>query len=135
MIFRIERQPPRSPIHIIWGGIAVIAVVIAGLIKPYLGILPACAFHELTGLPCPTCGGTRSLVALSGLKLGASFNYNPMIMMGIVGLVLFSFAVLLGVIFKRRTVIVFSSFEKKTIRFAIFILIIANWAFLILQAR
>jgi len=36
-------------------------------------------FNELTGLPCPFCGGTRSLLLLAGGRLWASLRTNPLI--------------------------------------------------------
>ena len=135
MDFRLENRAPQSPIHIIWGAIALLAIAAAGLIRPYLGLLPGCTFHRLLGIPCPTCGGTRSLAALSGLNIGDSFFYNPLVMLGVFGLLLFSLAYCLGIIFKKRAQITFSIIEKRLIRYTIIFTIIANWAFLIFHKK
>ena len=135
MDIRLENRAPQSPIHIIWGAIAIVAISAAGLIKSYLGLLPACTFHRLFGIPCPTCGGTRSLAALSGLNIGDSFFYNPLVMSGILGLILFSLAYCLGIIFKKRAQITLLILEKRLIRYTIIFTIIANWAYLILYKR
>lgn len=39
---------------------------------------PPCAFRWLTGLPCPACGCTRSLIAWSELDVIGAFLFNPM---------------------------------------------------------
>ena len=59
----------------------------AGLFVVYLGwnvywltqgSVPPSLFKSLTGLPCPTTGGTRSIYALCNGQLRLSLNYNPM---------------------------------------------------------
>ena len=37
-----------------------------------------CTFRTLTGIPCPACGTTRSLLSLLTLDVGAYIRYNPM---------------------------------------------------------
>ena len=40
--------------------------------------LPAtCVFYRCTGYPCPTCGMTRSLIALTHLDLGRAMAFHP----------------------------------------------------------
>ena len=39
-----------------------------------------CIFHELTGLYCPGCGGTRAVKALLGGEVLASFFYHPLVL-------------------------------------------------------
>src|SRR5438552_10603223 len=39
---------------------------------------PQCAFQAMTGLPCLTCGTTRSLLALGRFDLMRSFQFNPL---------------------------------------------------------
>ena len=57
------------------------AVFLAIILFPFL-ISPApagiitCKFHQITGLSCPTCGMTRSLVALTHLHLKEAFLYH-----------------------------------------------------------
>src|SRR5690348_8367312 len=41
-----------------------------------LGLGP-CAFRELTGRPCPTCGMTTAFAWLSRAELGRSWGANP----------------------------------------------------------
>lgn len=36
-----------------------------------------CTFRELTGLPCPGCGLTRSFISLGHARLREAWNYNP----------------------------------------------------------
>jgi hypothetical protein len=59
---------------------------LAGLALLAAALLPAarldrspvvCPFRRLTGLPCPTCGLTRSWVALLHGRLGESVSLHP----------------------------------------------------------
>lgn len=59
------------------------------------GLSYPCPFKFLFGLPCPTCGATRSLAALASLDLAQSLRFNPLILIG-------GTAALLGWIFHRR---------------------------------
>jgi hypothetical protein len=50
---------------------------------------PGCLFREVTGLPCPFCGLTHSMMALGQLDLGAAVMQNPL------GLLLLPLAIVL----------------------------------------
>jgi hypothetical protein len=50
---------------------------------------PVCTFRALTGLPCVTCGATRSVLAFSQGDLGAAWRLNPLIFAGICSVVVF----------------------------------------------
>jgi hypothetical protein len=64
----------------IWGWI-IPSTGLLGMIWLRLAGLPqiVCAFRTLTGLPCPTCGATRAVVALSRGAIGESFALNPLV--------------------------------------------------------
>lgn len=47
-----------------------------GFIKKLLGIGMPCAFHSLTGLYCPGCGGTRAVRELLYGDLRMSFQHH-----------------------------------------------------------
>lgn len=36
-----------------------------------------CLFRHFTGIPCPSCGTTHALLALSRMHIAAAFFYNP----------------------------------------------------------
>jgi Protein of unknown function (DUF2752) len=40
--------------------------------------LPRCTFKMLTGLPCPTCGVTRAVIALSRGQIAHGLFMNPL---------------------------------------------------------
>ena len=42
-----------------------------------MGKLPLCAFHQLSGLPCPLCGGTHACAALLQGDFLAAWQANP----------------------------------------------------------
>lgn len=41
-------------------------------------LLAPCALREMTGIPCPTCGTTRSLSALASGDLATAATSNPL---------------------------------------------------------
>lgn len=48
--------------------------------KPDLVLrLAHCPLRDLTGLPCPTCGGTHAAVALSHGRWAEAFTANPLV--------------------------------------------------------
>ncbi len=49
---------------------------------------PRCAMRLITGLPCPACGCTRSLLAWTELDLSAAFLFNPLFFLLCVGTVI-----------------------------------------------
>jgi hypothetical protein len=69
-----------------WSGLALAGVFAAAAIAASIlahdvadGAIPfpECGFKKLTGLACPGCGGTRSLVAIGGGDVPAAFVLNP----------------------------------------------------------
>jgi hypothetical protein len=62
-------------LRILRGGAAVIGGVAAAW--PLLPHPPLCPLLSLTGVPCPLCGATRSVVALLRGDLGASVRFSP----------------------------------------------------------
>jgi hypothetical protein len=41
--------------------------------------VPLCVFRAVTGVPCPTCGGTRATLALVSGDLDLAIQYNPLV--------------------------------------------------------
>lgn len=51
--------------------------------------LNACMFLRLTGLPCPSCGSTRAVLALTRGEILRAFAWNPLITAFLATLVLY----------------------------------------------
>lgn len=46
---------------------------------------PKCWFRQLTGLPCPTCGATRSVLSLVHGDLAGAIGHNPLLFFCYIG--------------------------------------------------
>jgi hypothetical protein len=132
--FRINKWNP-SPIHLIWGAIAIAAIIVTGFVAQQLPNLSACPFKVLTGYPCLTCGGTRCLSEMAHLSLWESFKYNPFVWLTVIGMIVFSLIVAFGILFKRGFSVTLTENEKKAIRIAIITLMAVNWIYLIIYLK
>jgi len=57
-------------------GLGTAAASLAFGASTYAGLPDLCLFHATTGLPCPTCGITRSFAATAHGQLGQAFHYH-----------------------------------------------------------
>ena len=61
-----------------WAPLAAVAALVALHFSPRTGLgLPLCMFRQLTGLPCPGCGLTRSLIVLAHGDLATAARMHP----------------------------------------------------------
>ena len=58
----------------------------AGSGKTVAGLPSLCLFYNVTGLPCPGCGITRSLVCCAHGRFGQAFDFHPLGLLVFTGL-------------------------------------------------
>ncbi len=127
------------PLPLVLGGISLLAladarvVVREGLWLPGFPIL--CPFRSLTGIPCPTCGGTRALAALSIGDLGAAIRFNPLVALSAMGILAGAGASLAQRLAGWPALrLRIEPREEILWRAAAVILILANWAYLLFHS-
>jgi len=89
-----------------------------------------CPLRELTGIPCPTCFGTRALVAAVTGHLGVALRFNPLVAAGGIGLLAYvpwATATVVGGWPRPR---VSPALVARAVRGAC-LLVLLNWAYLL----
>jgi hypothetical protein len=98
---------------------------------------PVCIFHELTGLPCVTCGMTRCAIQFFHGHLLAALKWNPLVFTALCGVTVFdlyAFATLTTRAPRLR--ISFSTQRAKMfVRLSVISAFALNWIYLLLQWR
>jgi len=112
-----------------------LATLLAGLAAIRILPVPPCVFHQLTGIPCLSCGATRAATAFFEGDFLAMLHHNPLIVVSAVGLVFFSLLKLSEFIFGWSLRVGVSTMVATVIRVGAVIIIAANWMFLILSQR
>ena len=94
---------------------------------------PSCLFHDVTGLPCVTCGATRATTEFLHGRFLAALEWNPLvfaILCAMVALNLYAAAVLFARV-PRVRLIQFTPSEKKTARIMLIAAAVSNWIYLL----
>ena len=99
--------------------------------KPITLNIFTCTFKKITGLPCATCGGTRSTFYLSRLQLKQSLLINPMVFLGFVGLLMWGIISLISIAFYKSKTISFTLPGKRLLIILLVGGLLINWAYLI----
>lgn len=107
-----------------------ITVLIAGEhSKHYVN---TCLIKNVTGIPCPSCGSTRSVTSIINGNFTHAFLLNPLGYIVAVIMLIMPFWLLYDVLFKKQSLYnAYTIFEtvlkKKKVAIPLVLLIAANW--------
>jgi hypothetical protein len=129
-----RRRTARETDHeLIW--LAVSVAAIAGgagwlaLSLPW----PRCPFFAVTGLPCLTCGATRSAIAFLHGDLFLALRWNPLAFVAFCAVIAFDLYAATVLVFQqpRLRIVDWSIPQKSAVRIAAICLLALNWIYLL----
>jgi hypothetical protein len=120
-------------VGLLWGGVALALVALGPLGERLAPNLPGCFFRSVTGLPCPTCGGTRAALALARLDLPAALHANPLVALALLFVVVGGVAA--GAMALAGRGVREPSRVPVWVRAGLVVALAANWFFLIVDGR
>ncbi|MDI6788692.1 MAG: DUF2752 domain-containing protein, partial [Planctomycetota bacterium] len=96
----------------------------------------SCTFKNITGIPCLTCGGTRSLFHLSHLRIKKAFSMNPLVFSGFAVVLIYGLISLISIIIYGSSGITITipsrlGWIKRTSIILLIGSLLINWAYLI----
>lgn len=134
----VARRLQRGDIdhELIWLSVSVVSLTSAALWLA-LGLpWPVCVFHQLTGLPCLTCGMTRCGIEFFRGHFLAALKWNPLVFALLWGVIAFDLYALASIALRRpRLRILFRQAEKKYARGVLVAVLALNWFYLVSHWR
>ena len=122
--------------ELIWLSVSVVSLTSAALWLA-LGLpWPVCVFHQLTGLPCLTCGMTRCGIEFFHGHFFAALKWNPLVFAFLWCVIAFDLYALAAIALRRpRLRILFRQAEKKYARGVLVAALALNWFYLVSHWR
>jgi hypothetical protein len=133
---RRQLQPGETDHELLWLIVSVTSLAVAGAWFVVGMPWPRCVFHDLTSLPCVTCGMTRCAIQFFHGHFLAALKWNPLVFLALCAVItldLYAFATLAARAPRLR--IVFGQAEKKYARGVIVAALALNWAYLLSHWR
>ncbi|UCE18147.1 MAG: DUF2752 domain-containing protein [Gemmatimonadota bacterium] len=127
----VQKEKGDLDLGLVYGGIGVFCFVGARFLSELTALLPRCPFHRVTGLPCPTCGTTRSGILLSQFNIVGAFLVNPLFVLVSFAVGVWALSAFVLHIANRRIQVVQFDDAKPVIRILLVGTILANWVYLI----
>jgi Protein of unknown function (DUF2752) len=123
--------------ELIWLSASLVSIALAATWLGFGLPWPRCAFHELTHLPCVTCGMTRCGIQFFQGHFLAAFKWNPLVFIALCAVTGFDvYAVATLVTRGPRVRIYFCTRAAKTfMRTAVISALALNWIYLLLHWR
>ena len=138
MRLRVRRLSPGEIDHeLIWLGVSLASL---GLAAAWLTIglpWPRCIFHEITSLPCVTCGMTRCGIQFFHAHFLAALKWNPLVFMALCSVTafdLYAFATL-ATRGPRLRICFYNQAAKTFVRGAVIAALVLNWIYLLMHWR
>lgn len=119
--------------ELIWLSVSTASVGLAA-VWLWIGLpWPHCAFHDLTGHPCLTCGMTRSAIRFFHGDFAGALRWNPLIFFGLCAVTIFDLYALavLTMAGPRLRLLKFSAAEKRFMQVLAIVALLANWIYLL----
>ena len=138
MRFSVRRLAPGELDHeLIWLSASALSL---GLAAAWLTIgLPwrRCVFHEITRLPCVTCGMTRCGIQFFHGHFLAAFEWNPLVFAVLCGVITFDVYALATLVARAPRLRIHSLNDraKRFLRVSVISVVTLNWIYLLLHWR
>jgi Protein of unknown function (DUF2752) len=138
MRFSLRRLAPNELDHeLIWLSASVSAL---GLAAAWLATglpWPRCTFHNLTNLPCVTCGMTRCGIQFFQGHFLAAFKWNPLVFAALCGVIAFDVYALATLVMRapRLRIHFLNDRSKRLLRVSVISALALNWTYLLLHWR
>lgn len=138
MRLRVCRLSPGELDHeLIWLSVSFLSL---GLAAVWLTIglpWPRCAFHEMTGLPCITCGMTRCGMQFFHAHFLAALKWNPLVFVLLCSVTAYDLYALATLAMRTRRLRI--SLDTRTartfVRTAVIMALMLNWGYLLMHWR
>ena len=138
MRLRIQHLSPGEIDHeLIWLSVSLASL---GLAATWLTIglpWPRCMFHEITSLPCVTCGMTRCGIQFFHANFLTALKWNPLVFIALCSLTafdLYAFATL-ATRGPRLRICFYTETAKRFVRIALISALLLNWIYLLMHWR
>jgi hypothetical protein len=138
MRLRVRRLSPGEIDHeLIWLSVSLASL---GLAAAWLAIglpWPRCIFHEITSLPCVTCGMTRCGIQFFHAHFLAALKWNPLVFMALCSVTafdLYAFATL-ATRGPRLRICFYNQPAKTFVRGTVIAALVLNWIYLLMHWR
>jgi hypothetical protein len=138
MQFSVRRLVPGELDHeLIWLGASVLSFCLAAMWLTMGLPWPRCMFHDLTKLPCVTCGMTRCGIQFFHGHFLAALQWNPLVFTVLCGLVAFNVYALAALIARtpRLRIHLATQRAKTFLRVSVISALALNWIYLLLHWR
>jgi hypothetical protein len=109
---------------------ALVSLLMLYLFFPFkTDTIMTCPFKAITGIPCPTCGFTRSALMLATCDLSGAIKFSPLFTLTALCSVPYAILATLNVVFKvpRLRIKFERSIEKWLALVLLFVIIFASW--------
>jgi hypothetical protein len=136
-IVRRALAPNEIDHELIWLSVSTVSL---GMAAGWLGLglpWPRCLFHDLTGLPCVTCGMTRSAIAFFHGHFSDALLWNPLIFAFLCGVTVFDLYAFTVIATRtpRLRITFQTEAEKNSARMIVIAALALNWVYLLSHWR
>ena len=138
MRLRVRRLAPGEIDHeLTWLSVSLVSL---GLAAVWLTIglpWPRCMFHEITSLPCVTCGMTRCGIQFFHAHFLAALKWNPLVFVALCSVIAFDLYAFTTLAMRtpRLRVSLYTQTAKAFVRILVISALVLNWIYLLLHWR
>jgi hypothetical protein len=133
----------RSQVKSVYATFIVVSVasvlwLIYSLVFPQQQLI-SCPFQAITGIGCPSCGITRSVLSIAGFDLPAAWNFNPLGFPVFVMVLLTPALLIYDFVFQRRIFyVLYERMEQflknhRLVSASLVVVVVVNWIVLVLR--
>lgn len=129
-----RRRAASEPDHeLIWLAVSVAAIAGAAVWLTLALPWPKCPFLAATGLPCVTCGATRSAIAFLHGDFLLALRWNPLAFVAFCAVIVFDLyaAIVLAGRMPRLRIVDWTRTEKNVVRIAVIGALALNWIYVL----